>query len=393
MPLSQKPQTTSSPTVSVKVFQWFEKMKDNYDQNIQNILSQFEKSSEKHQARLDKSNTEHIVDLKNQHAIQTAQSDKTIRHLEHNVDDYKVQITTQQQTINQLNSRYDAVISQLLSQSQQVENIKDILSDEEFSSLPPKKTNNETIKNTGTLEDNIQFEDINEDVKNIPEQARTDTFEASESVHTPEQNLYFKRVEPSETSDEDLETTPLASIENVDKITAVSSDATSDDITTSTENITEKQSIEFQVNPNEQVTDNVINVFAESSIEKEVQNPVNALCEDDETEKNTAETIFLSDESFSQAVSYREQGNHTLAFTLFTQAAQANHLKAMGSLGRAYFLAEGTDENQPLGLAWLIQAANKNLPQAINRVEKYKLENEDLYEQAKTLSDMLFSTD
>ena len=93
MPLSQKPQTTSSPTVSVKVFQWFEKMKDNYDQNVHKILSQFEKSSEKQQARLDKSNTEHITDLKNQHAIQTEQSDKTITRLEHNIDNYKVLIS------------------------------------------------------------------------------------------------------------------------------------------------------------------------------------------------------------------------------------------------------------------------------------------------------------
>jgi hypothetical protein len=35
--------TSGAPTVSIKVFQWFEKMKNNYDQNIQQILSQFEK--------------------------------------------------------------------------------------------------------------------------------------------------------------------------------------------------------------------------------------------------------------------------------------------------------------------------------------------------------------
>ena len=82
-----------------------------------------------------------------------------------------------------------------------------------------------------------------------------------------------------------------------------------------------------------------------------------------------------------------------MAFTLFSQAAHEKHLKAMGAMGRAYFLAEGTDENHTLGLAWLIQAADKGLPQAIARVEQFKTHDENLYEQAKLLSKSLFTTD
>ena len=156
MSLPNKPQTTGNtsptPTVSVKVFQWFEKMKDNYDQNIQQILSQFEKTSEAQQVRLAHSNTEHLVDIKNQHLIQTAQSDKTITRLESSIDDYKAQIALQQQTINQLNSRYDTVVSQLLSQPKQALNIKDIFADDDLCPNENRPTKTDTIENTDSVE-------------------------------------------------------------------------------------------------------------------------------------------------------------------------------------------------------------------------------------------------
>jgi TPR repeat protein len=58
----------------------------------------------------------------------------------------------------------------------------------------------------------------------------------------------------------------------------------------------------------------------------------------------------------------------------------------MGALGRAYFLAEGVDENQTLGLAWLINAADLGLPQALKRVEQLKAADPFLYNQAFILA-------
>jgi TPR repeat protein len=81
-----------------------------------------------------------------------------------------------------------------------------------------------------------------------------------------------------------------------------------------------------------------------------------------EIEITNTEISPCADEIFLKAIEFRQQCGHDVAFPLFTQAAQEKHIKAMGPMGRAYFLAEGTDEDHPLGLAWLIQAANGTYP-------------------------------
>ena len=82
-----------------------------------------------------------------------------------------------------------------------------------------------------------------------------------------------------------------------------------------------------------------------------------------------------------------------VAFPLFQQAALNGHVKAMGAMGRAYFLAEGIDENQTLGLAWLINAAEQKLPQAISRVEQLKQQKPELYLQAFKIADNLIKAE
>jgi hypothetical protein len=89
-----------------------------------------------------------------------------------------------------------------------------------------------------------------------------------------------------------------------------------------------------------------------------------------------------SDDVFKQAIIYRNQNEQEKAFYLFQQAAQNGHVKAMGAMGRAYFLSEGVNENKKLGLAWLINAAEQKLPQAISRVEELKEQKPILYLQA-----------
>lgn len=96
-----------------------------------------------------------------------------------------------------------------------------------------------------------------------------------------------------------------------------------------------------------------------------------------------------SQDMFEQAITLRASDELKKAFTLFQKAALSGHLKSMGAMGRAYFLAEGVEENSTLGLAWLLKAADSGLPQAMTRVEQFKKNDPELYQQATALSDNL----
>jgi hypothetical protein len=94
-------------------------------------------------------------------------------------------------------------------------------------------------------------------------------------------------------------------------------------------------------------------------------------------------------ELFDQAIQKRSLGENIEAFLLFEQSAKLGHAKSMGAMGRAFFLGEGVDENQCLGLAWLIVAANLKLPQAIDRVKHFSEEEPELYQEAMIKSEQL----
>jgi len=85
---------------------------------------------------------------------------------------------------------------------------------------------------------------------------------------------------------------------------------------------------------------------------------------------------------YQAALKMRGTNNNQQAFNRFKQAATLGHDLAMAAVGRAYFLAEGTDENPIQGLAWLINAAELGLPQAIKRVEYFKVSEPALYQEA-----------
>lgn len=95
--------------------------------------------------------------------------------------------------------------------------------------------------------------------------------------------------------------------------------------------------------------------------------------------QNSRENKSNIEDYFQQAMLHREQKEYTQAVEYFEKAAELKHAKAMGALGRAYFLAEGVDENPVMGLHWLIKAAEHGLPQAQARVDFYKENEPDLY--------------
>ena len=86
------------------------------------------------------------------------------------------------------------------------------------------------------------------------------------------------------------------------------------------------------------------------------------------------------------ALEMRNKNNTKNAFSNFINAANLGHVLAMGAVGRAYFLGEGVKENHSIGLSWLINAAELALPQAIKRVEYFKINEPLLYQEALALS-------
>jgi len=258
--------------VPSQIFRWFERMKESYDQSIQNTLTKFESYSSQQQDRIDTSHKAEIEHLKNMNEKQSAQHNKHIEQLHNDVNYYRQQIDKQQQTIDHLNTRYDAVIRCMLP-NKQSNNIKDIFSEHDF--LDPVDE---------TFENNIDHANSN----------------------------------TSDLKDENTKT----------EFEATTHESNTEDITT-------------ESNPNE---------------------------------------------LFDQAILKRTAGESDQAFILFEQAAKLGHVKSMGAMGRSFFLGEGTIEDPCTGLAWLINAANLELPQAIDRVQHFAKTAPDLYQEAKLKS-------
>lgn len=101
--------------------------------------------------------------------------------------------------------------------------------------------------------------------------------------------------------------------------------------------------------------------------------------------RDTVQSNSEAENLYQQALSYRDNQQHDCAHELFVLASELNHAKAMGALGRCYFLGEGVEKHPEQGLVWLIKAAELNLPQAVSRVEQYKENDPQLFDKAIAL--------
>lgn len=249
-----------------QLLRWFEKMKTNYENNIKQVLNQFEANQEKQQTRLDKSHDAHIASLTQSYQQQIADKNKHIAQLESQIQFYQQQLIQQQKNAEQLNTRYDTVVTCMLTEKRRDFNIRDIFDDDEFTVFEPT---------------------------------------------------------------------------------------------------TSKLSV------------------AEPTLQPTQQTPSNQEQEQEADEQLSIEQIY------QQGVELRQQGQYSAAFELFQQAAETQLPQAMGALGRAYFLSEGVEENYPLGLAWLINAANLAFPPAQTKVDQFKENDPELYQQAFELAEQL----
>jgi len=124
------------------------------------------------------------------------------------------------------------------------------------------------------------------------------------------------------------------------------------------------------------------NTSAETNSPNQAPNQINVTLEDIE---NTEDIEDL----YNTAMELRRNGNQEDAFKLFKTAAESGDVKSMGALARAYFLNEGVEENQLLGLSWLITAAKLNYEPAIKKCEDFKRTSPELYEQSLLLTEQL----
>lgn len=132
---------------------------------------------------------------------------------------------------------------------------------------------------------------------------------------------------------------------------------------------------------NEIATPDILELLSTNEIKKSSESSeINIEAYDDE---------LTCDDLYEQALIYRKSGEFSQAFLYFEQAANLNHKNAMGAMGRSYFLGEGIEANPATGLAWLIKAANNNLPHAIIRVNDFQEHDPKLYQQALVLADTL----
>jgi len=137
----------------------------------------------------------------------------------------------------------------------------------------------------------------------------------------------------------------------------------------------------FESKPSE-----LIETIATSTLTKDVDSTQQII------ESVKGESSEVADDTlFDQAILKRQSGENEEAFQLFEKAAKLGHAKSMGAMGRSFFLGEGTEENHSLGLAWLIHAANQELPQAIERVKHFQENEKELYQEALSLAEQLFS--
>jgi TPR repeat protein len=288
--------TEQKHKVPGQLFQWFDSLKQGYENSIHKLFNRVEEVNEDHKQQLKtvyqgqidglkKSYQDHLHSLKDSHQAQTDQSGKQIRQLEKDAQFYQDQIQRQNQTIDKLNDRYDAVIFALMDNMdrQSLENVmKDI--------SPADK-------------DKLSFHLDN--------------------------------------ASEDDEPAPLAQI---------------------------KQQVPTQ------------------QPEAAEPEPPSAF-----VDKKRTEVDEQIDQALQQAFDARQIQQFAQAYELFLTAARAGSGKAMGAIGRAYFVGEGVKLDKATGLAWLMRAAEHEFEPAHSKVQSAKSKSPELYQAAKEIAETLIN--
>lgn len=152
------------PKVPSHFFQWFESLKQGYENSINRLFNRVEEVNEDHKAQmketyqaqieaLKKSYQDHLHAIKDSHKAQLNQAQGRIDQLENDTRFYQGQIKTQHQSIDRLNDRYDAVIFALTDKmdSKELENVIKDISPTEFNADQPSLKHQQPESEPDTL--------------------------------------------------------------------------------------------------------------------------------------------------------------------------------------------------------------------------------------------------
>lgn len=189
--------TNEKAKVPAQFFQWFDSLRQGYENSINKLFNRVEKVNEDHkeqlksvyQSQIDglkKSYQDHLHSLKSGNQSQLDQAQARIKQLEKDAQFYQEQIRTQNQTIDKLNGRYDAVIFALKDKmdNKELENvIKDISpSDEEHQQPSLTDSLSASQQSDKTASDNVENSNVNQ----TSSQESTENTQTSSSTTPPD---------------------------------------------------------------------------------------------------------------------------------------------------------------------------------------------------------------
>ncbi|PKG82031.1 hypothetical protein CXF85_16020 [Colwellia sp. 75C3] len=450
-------------------FSSVEKIKASEDHSAALDLKSVEHYSAAQQIPIDKSNDEHISNIKAAHEKQLLlqeshitelrgyiesykqQIDKQglsqeshITELRKDIDYYKQQIDKQQQTIDNLHHSYDTVMTSLLEEKRIDHNIRELSADAGFEI----DKNNERLKELATspqstlmttpeVADNQQSTDIadNQQATDIADNQQATDIADNQQATDIADNLQSTDIADNQQSAGIADNQQSADIEDNQQSTDIEDNQQStdrEDNQQSADIADNQQSADIEDNQqsadiadNHQSADIADNQQSADIADNQqstdiADNQQSADIEDNQQSADIADNQQSADiednlqsadieitaplcpseqilpepeQLFAQAVIMRQEAESEKAFLLFEQAAKRGHSKAMGAMGRSYFLGEGIDEDQLSGLAWLINAAEQNLPPAVTRVKYFQENDADLYQEALILSAELYQAE
>jgi hypothetical protein len=153
-------------------------------------------------------------------------------------------------------------------------------------------------------------------------------------------------------------------------------------------------SLQYIDTPQERFNGPLASVNTEQQPEPEQTPAAKQSPKTEQTPPSTPKAIKTTEDYLQQAFDARQAQCFDEAYQLFLIAAQAGNSKAMGAIGRAHFVGEGTFKDKPTGLAWLIVAAEHDFEPAVNKIAAAKAKSEDLYQAALKIStDLMTKTE
>ncbi|AWB67135.1 hypothetical protein C2869_12130 [Saccharobesus litoralis] len=347
------------------VFRWFDELRRAYEISMQTMFNRVEQVKDEHKQDIESQYTQRLVDLERNHNrhiadLKQAQSEqvdalnKHISKLERDTEFYQQQVIAQQSTIAQLNNRYDSVVLALRDKEAPSEE-KDITPETKSltQSSTPDTVSTTTEENTRSTRP-IDTQETQQTPDTLPKQQQSIP---AEQQKVRQETVQQSASEPSAQSDKVSDSTSINSSETAsepqpDNTIETTNEHTSTHTSPQTNEPTAKEN-QVDLEPNSK----------KPTTQQDIQQWV------------------------KQAYNLREQGDLTQAAQYFEKAALQGQEKAMGALGRAYFIGEGLEQNIESAIAWLYLASQHGFTPAAKKLEQVEVRYPDAYHNGLQLAE------